>query len=118
MGRYRTALIACLVLLSCLAALLIGDRVDTIDIDVDVVSESGLLVLSDNGPTLTIISFCGPDNEDIGKLEIKDGKFTFEGNADESAKAFFDHVIKLYMDPYGQGFKDGRAIEAQGEGKE
>ena len=46
------------------------------------------------------------DGEEVGKLRFVDGVLTFEGDADESAKIFFDGVIKQYYD-----FKELEALE-------
>lgn len=36
-------------------------------------------------------------DEEVGRLDMKDGKMTFTGNVDQSAKIFFDRVVKLAM---------------------
>jgi hypothetical protein len=41
--------------------------------------------------------FTGGDGGEVGKLTWEDGKLHFEGNADESARIFLDHVIGEYM---------------------
>lgn len=39
--------------------------------------------------------------EESGCLFIgEDGRFRFEGDVDASAKIFFEHLIKQYIDPY------------------
>ena len=43
-----------------------------------------------------IVSFTGPGGKTIGRLEIKDGALTFEGNADASAKQFFEFLISSF----------------------
>lgn len=37
-------------------------------------------------------------DEEVGRLDIKDGKMVFIGDVDQSAKIFFDRVVKLAMD--------------------
>lgn len=37
-------------------------------------------------------------DEEVGRLDMKDGKIVFIGDADQSAKIFFDQVVKLAMD--------------------
>ena len=39
------------------------------------------------------------DNEVIGELSWKDGVLKFEGNVDESAKLFFEHMLKPVLTP-------------------
>lgn len=36
-------------------------------------------------------------DEEVGRLDMKNGKIVFTGDADLSAKIFFDHVVKLAM---------------------
>lgn len=36
-------------------------------------------------------------DEEVGRLDIKDGKMVFIGDVDQSAKIFFDRVVKLAM---------------------
>jgi len=36
-------------------------------------------------------------NEEVGRLDMKDGKMVFIGNVDESAKILFDQVVKIAM---------------------
>jgi hypothetical protein len=36
-------------------------------------------------------------DEEVGRLDMKDGKMVFTGNADQSAKIFFDQIVKLAM---------------------
>ena len=43
------------------------------------------------------IAFHNPKGEVIGKLYIQNDVMKFEGEAEESAKVFFDHVIKQYL---------------------
>ena len=46
-------------------------------------------------PYPSIIQFMDRENNEVGRLEFADdGALTFEGNADESAKIFFEHVIQ------------------------
>ena len=46
-------------------------------------------------------SFTFGAGEEQGRLYIdeKDGKFKFEGDVDASARIFFEHLIKQYIDP-------------------
>jgi hypothetical protein len=47
-------------------------------------------------PEKFVISFHGDSGKDLGKLtENDDGELVFEGNADESAKVFFDAVVRV-----------------------
>jgi len=36
-------------------------------------------------------------DEEVGRLDMKDGKIVFTGNTDQSAQIFFDRVVKLAM---------------------
>lgn len=36
-------------------------------------------------------------DEEVGRLDMKDGKIVFTGNADQSAQIFFNQVVKLAM---------------------
>jgi len=38
------------------------------------------------------------ENEEIGRMNIKDGKLTFTGDVDESARLFFDKVISIHSE--------------------
>lgn len=42
------------------------------------------------------LKFMGNDHEQVARLWVEDGQMHFEGNADEAAKDFFDHVIMHY----------------------
>lgn len=44
-----------------------------------------------------VLTFCS-DGEVIGQLKFKHGHLSFDGNADESAKAFLDCVAELFME--------------------
>jgi hypothetical protein len=35
--------------------------------------------------------------EEVGRLDMKDGKMIFIGNVDQSAQIFFDEVVKIAM---------------------
>ena len=59
--------------------------------------ESIDLTETNNTNELNII-FLNNDRE-IGRLLFKDNKMIFKGNADKSAKAFFDY-LKDYFDKY------------------
>jgi hypothetical protein len=50
-----------------------------------------LYPLSDPGPHT--LNFCKEDGETIGKLYLE-SPMRFEGDAEESARIFFEHVIK------------------------
>lgn len=58
-----------------------------------------------NGGTLTLmapalttsIRFNG-DHGEVGRLDWSSGQLVFTGKADESARVFFDHVIKVYSE--------------------
>lgn len=46
------------------------------------------------GPDLSrTITFYGKDNKEIGRLDWSSGEMQFTGNADQSAKLFFDNLI-------------------------
>ena len=47
-------------------------------------------------PWIPKISFHDQNNNLVGTLVIENGTMRFEGNADESAKVFFENIIKLY----------------------
>ena len=51
-------------------------------------------------PQVPIIQFHGVENKEIGKLFVVDGQLVFEGNAEESAKIFFDFVKKSYAEHF------------------
>lgn len=36
-------------------------------------------------------------DEEVGRLDMKDGKIVFTGDTDQSAQIFFDRVVKLAM---------------------
>lgn len=36
-------------------------------------------------------------DEEVGRLDMKDGKMIFTGNVDQSAKIFFEQVVKIAM---------------------
>lgn len=38
------------------------------------------------------------DNGEVGSLQVVDGQLVFKGNADQSAKLLFDHVISKYSE--------------------
>ena len=44
--------------------------------------------------------FCGENYQEIGRLSWATGKFTFTGNAEESAKIFFNYHLKPFVDNY------------------
>lgn len=48
----------------------------------------------------TKVLFEGTDNKAVGTLSFDDGVLKFEGNADESARIFFDHFLKPMVDAY------------------
>jgi len=48
------------------------------------------------------ISFNAPDGTHVGKLYITKDGLVFEGDAKESAKLFFDEVIKKYIEYWSQ----------------
>lgn len=49
-------------------------------------------------PTPFSLSF-SDDGKEVGRLEVKDGELTFSGNANKSAKVFFDAFIDI-IDTY------------------
>lgn len=48
------------------------------------------------GGVCTVIAFRDQDDKEVGRLSVVNGKLTFSGTADESAKLFFDSVSHLY----------------------
>jgi len=46
--------------------------------------------------TSPVISFSNVDGEPIGRLWVEDNKLVFEGDADEAAQVFFDHVLRRF----------------------
>jgi len=46
-----------------------------------------------------IVVFCSDDGEEVGKLNWSTGELKFSGNADESAKLFFN-FLKNYINEY------------------
>jgi len=51
-------------------------------------------VISFNSQPCTSIIFGTPE---VGRISWANGKLTFEGNIDESAKIFFEHFWKVYV---------------------
>ena len=50
-------------------------------------------------PAPHVMTFHNEKGVEVGRLDFeKEMKFT--GNADESAKIFFDHILKGYVDDY------------------
>lgn len=46
------------------------------------------------------ITFHNEKGKEVGRLEFGEKGMKFTGNADESAKVFFDHFLKGYVDDY------------------
>ena len=46
------------------------------------------------------MTFHNENNKEVGRLEFGKDGMTFTGNADESAKIFFDHFLKGYVDGF------------------
>ena len=46
------------------------------------------------------VSFADNDGKEVGKLIMHKGEISFEGNAKESARIFFEILIRDYMNPY------------------
>lgn len=71
------------------------------------------LTFSSTGSLYVPISFYQPapnvifkkDNKQIGILSWNDGVMKFEGDVEESAKIFFDNVIKHYL-PKSESISD------------
>lgn len=59
-------------------------------------SDTDSLIKIEISPVPTSIIF----GNDIGKLSWEDGKMKFEGNADESARIFFEEFLRPYIDSY------------------
>jgi hypothetical protein len=64
-----------------------SDNLTSFDIDKIVIPKSYT-------STNTFI-FHGKDNKEIGKLHYEKGVFEFEGDAEESAKVFFDYLRRM-----------------------
>ena len=47
-----------------------------------------------------LMTFHNKDNKEIGRLSLKNNKIKFKGNADKSAKVFFEYCLKGYVDEY------------------
>ena len=45
-----------------------------------------------------IFSFSNKDGKQLGKLDLSGDEVKFEGQADECAQIFFEHVIKQHLD--------------------
>ena len=71
-----------------------GDMEDTI-----LETNSGKLQFS-TPPTPHDITFHNEDNKEVGRLEFTKEGMKFTGNADESAKIFFDLFLKGYVDEF------------------
>lgn len=52
-------------------------------------------------PSYSIITFFNDKNETIGKLDWTDGIMKFEGEAEESAKIFFNYIFQLFDEKKG-----------------
>ena len=53
------------------------------------------------------VKFSNLSHDQVGELSWKDGKFEFKGNAEESAKLFFNW-LKPLMEEYMKELKNGR----------
>ena len=64
-------------------------------------TNEGQIILDDSywEPTVEMW-FCDDEGEIIGKLLWETGKLVFEGDAEESAKVFFEHYFKALVDGY------------------
>ena len=51
-------------------------------------------------PQVPIIQFKGVEDQEIGRLFVVDDKLVFEGNAEESAKIFFDFLKSSYAEHF------------------
>ena len=60
----------------------------------DVKTSSNFVFLNDNA------------SDEIGRLSWEDGTFKFKGNAEESAKVFFDYVIEYMKEYIGKYYKE------------
>lgn len=47
-----------------------------------------------------VFVFDEENNKEMGRLTWEDGIFKFEGNAEDSARIFFEHFIKKHIDEY------------------
>ena len=64
--------------------------------------DKSTIIMKDNAPVFGlalpmpfVLTFSDGVNK-IGSLTMDDGQLKFEGNADESAKVFFDYLVKLW----------------------
>jgi hypothetical protein len=53
-------------------------------------------------PQVPTIIFNGTENKQIGKLTIVNDSLIFEGNAEESAKIFFEYIKTSWSDYFKQ----------------
>jgi hypothetical protein len=53
------------------------------------------------------------NDQEIGKLEIIDGALTFTGNADQSAKVFFNCVVECFLEYKKKIIADAAAAERE-----
>jgi len=66
--------------------------------DVNLVSKDNFIDIDAYAPPNSIVF--GGESGEAGKLEFTKEGMKFTGNADESAKIFFDHFLKGYVDNY------------------
>lgn len=53
-----------------------------------------ITIRAPDGPN--VVTFFDKDLNEVGRLEMHEGKLTFKGNVDASAREFFDAVCKLW----------------------
>jgi hypothetical protein len=56
--------------------------------------------------SVTSIIIHDKDGKIVGKISWLNGTISFEGNIDESAKMFFEYLIKMYILPYQYNIKE------------
>lgn len=70
------------------------DTLNINDVRLIPIPEPGYMVIG-NAPRSSNLVFMNEQGE-IGKLSWDNGRFTFEGNADESAQQFFNYLKSLF----------------------
>lgn len=70
-------------------------------------SDSSVLAPSTSRQPIQSIIISDGNGNQVGKIDWKDGVIKFEGKVDESAKIFFEFLIKQYIWPY-QGQEENK----------
>ena len=69
-------------------------------VDLTETINSGSLLKFSAPPTPHNMTFHNEDNKEVGRLEFGKEGMEFTGNADESAKIFFNDFLKGYVDGF------------------